>query len=171
MAQVKMSFRSTSQAKMVATRSMQLTVKKSTRTLKTLEGQLVTSVNGERSSLSTRVAELDLLMPQKLGVSKAILDCVIFCHQDESLWPLSEPLSLKKKFDEIFEALKYTKAIDNIKKLRKDQGVKLSKLKLQEQSAKEVKVRGDKVCLQGCLAYLPLNHRSQRGILESLTKG
>ena len=141
---------------MVATRSMQLTVKKSTRTQKTLEGQLVTSSNGERSSLSTRVAELDLLMPQKLGVSKAVLDSVIFCHQDESLWPMSEPLTLKKKFDEIFEALKYTKAIDNIKKLRKDQGLKLSKLRLQEQSAKEVKIRGDKVCFRSTLRKLSL---------------
>ena len=146
MAQVKLRFKSTSQAKMVATRSLQLTVKKSTRTQKTLEGQLMTIANGERSSVSTRVAEMDLLMPHNLGVSKAVLDSVIFCHQDESLWPLSEPGTLKKKFDEIFEALKYTKAIDNIKTLRKNQGQKLQNLKSQELLAKDVKGKGDKVC-------------------------
>lgn len=45
-------------------------------------------------------------MPKQLGVSKAILENVIFCHQEESNWPLSEPASLKKKFDDIFEATK-----------------------------------------------------------------
>ena len=145
-----MSFKSTSQVRMVATRSLQLTVKKSARTQKTLEGQLMMNTNGERISMSTRVAELDLLMPQNLGVSKAILDSVIFCHQDESLWPLSEPGILKKKFDEIFEALKYTKAIDNIKTLRKTQGQKLQNFKGQEQIAKDVKAKGDKVCISTC---------------------
>lgn len=41
-----------------------------------------------------------------MGVSTAILDNVIFCHQEESNWPLSEPAALKKKFDDIFEASK-----------------------------------------------------------------
>lgn len=140
-----MSFKSTSQVRMVVTRSLQLTFKKTARQQKTLEGQLMTVVNGERSSISTRVAELDLLMPQSLGVSKAILDSVIFCHQDESLWPMSEPGTLKKKFDEIFEALKYTKAIDNIKQLRKKQGEKFQNLKVAESAARENKVKGDKV--------------------------
>lgn len=146
MAQVKLQFKSTSQVHMVATRSLQLTVKKTTRTQKTLEGHLTTkNQNGERSSASTRNAELDYLLPYHLGVSKAILNNVIFCHQDESLWPMSEPSKLKTKFDEIFEALKYTKAIDSIKKLRKAQGQKLQVLKAKEQSAKETKTRADKV--------------------------
>ena len=145
LAQVKMSFKSTSQVRMVVTRSLQLTVKKTVRQQKTLEGQLLMVKDGERTAMSSRVAELDLLMPQNLGVSKAILDSVIFCHQDESLWPLSEPASLKKKFDEIFEALKYTKAIDNIKQLRKKQGEKLQTLKVAEGAAKENKIKGDKV--------------------------
>ena len=145
MAQVKLSFRDASQEKMVVTRSLQLTVKKSGRQQKTLEGHLLGIKDGERASLSSRVAQLDLLMPHHLGVSKAILESVIFCHQDESLWPMSEPASLKKRFDEIFEALKYTKAIDNIKQLRKKQGDKLDKLKVTESAAKEVKAKGDKV--------------------------
>ena len=130
---------------MVITRNIQLTVKKTARQTKTLEGSLQTkSRNGERTSVSSRVAELDQIMPHHLGVSKAILELVIFCHQDESLWPMSEPLSLKKKFDEIFEALKYTKAIDNIKALRKAKADELKRLKDQEQYSKDIKNKGDK---------------------------
>ncbi|OQD74502.1 hypothetical protein PENDEC_c010G06444 [Penicillium decumbens] len=144
LAQVKLSFMGTSGAKMVATRSLQLTVKKTTRQQKTLEGNLMMIKNGERTSISSRVAELDQIMPQYLGVSKAVLDSVIFCHQDESLWPMSEPSVLKKKFDEIFEAMKYTKAIDNIKALRKKQNEELGKFKIMEQHAKEDKDKADR---------------------------
>lgn len=80
---------------------------------------------------------MDAEVPRLMGVSTAILDNVIFCHQEESNWPLSEPAALKKKFDDIFEASKYvaakkwlivrllmetrfTKALDHIKSLRKD---------------------------------------------------
>ncbi|KAL4910624.1 hypothetical protein BDW74DRAFT_172095 [Aspergillus multicolor] len=144
LAQVKLSFKGTSGAKMVATRSLQLTVKKTTRSQKTLEGQLLMIKEGERTAISSRVAELDQIMPQYLGVSKAILDSVIFCHQDESLWPMSEPSVLKKRFDEIFEAVKYTKAIDNIRALRKKQNEELGKYKIMEQHAKEDKEKADK---------------------------
>ena len=145
LAQVKISFRSTSNARMVATRRLQLTVKKLTRAQKTLEGSLqIATQGGEKTSVSTRVAELDQLIPQYLGVSKAVLEFVIFCHQDDSLWPMSEPSVLKKRFDEIFEALKYTKAIENIKILRKKQNEELGKLKLIEQHAKEDKERGER---------------------------
>lgn len=141
---MKLSFLGTSGANMVATRSLQLTVKKTTRQQKTLEGNLMMIKNGERTSISSRVAELDQIMPQYLGVSKAVLDSVIFCHQDESLWPMSEPSVLKKKFDEIFEAMKYTKAIDNIKALRKKQNEELGKFKIMEQHAKEDKDKADR---------------------------
>ena len=142
-AKVKMSFNGTTGAKMVINRNLQLIVKKNTRQQKTLECTLVVIKDGERSALSSRVAELDQIMPQNLGVSKAILDSVIFCHQDESLWPMSEPSALKKKFDEIFEALKYTKAIDNIKTLRKTQNEALKVFKTTEQYTKDIKDNGE----------------------------
>ncbi|KZZ95728.1 DNA repair protein Rad50 [Ascosphaera apis ARSEF 7405] len=144
LAQVKLQFRASTGARMVATRNLQLTVKKTTRQQKTLEGNLLMVKDGQRSSISTRVAELDKILPQYLGVSKAILESVIFCHQEDSLWPMSEPSVLKKKFDDIFEASKYTKAIDNIKALRKKQNELLSNYKIMEQHAKENKDRADK---------------------------
>lgn len=33
----------------------------------------------------------------------------MFCHQEESSWPLQDGATLKKKFDDIFEATRYTK--------------------------------------------------------------
>lgn len=127
------------------TRNVQLLVKKTTRSQKTLEGSLLLRNNGERHVISTRVMELDKLVPEKLGVSPAILDAVIFCHQDESLWPMSEPAALKKRFDEIFEAMKYSKVIDNFKVLRKRKGEELTVLRAQEVQYKAGKERADKV--------------------------
>ncbi len=144
-AQVKVSFRSTVGESYVVTRNVQLQVKKNTRSQKTLEGSLLLRNNGERRVISTRVMELDRLVPEKLGVSPAVLDAVIFCHQDESLWPMSEPAALKKRFDEIFEAMKYTKVIDNLKILRKNKGIELRELKLQEGQDKANKERADRV--------------------------
>lgn len=68
-----------------------------------------------------------------MGVSKPILENVIFCHQEDSNWPLGEPAALKKKFDDIFAATKYTKALEVIKKERKEQNqlIKEDKLKLE----------------------------------------
>lgn len=129
---------------MVATRNLQVTVKKNARSQKTLEGSLLMIKDGEKHSISTRVAELDQIIPQYLGVSKAILENVIFCHQEDSLWPMSDPSTLKKKFDEIFEAMKYTKAIENIKTIRKNQNIELGKLKIIEAHAKEDKERARK---------------------------
>ncbi|KAI9171665.1 DNA repair protein RAD50 [Paramyrothecium foliicola] len=144
MAQVKLQFRSINDRQHVATRSLQLTAKKTTRSQKTLDCSLVVVNNGERTTTSTRVAQLDEMIPERLGVSPAILDAVIFCHQDESLWPLSEPAALKKRFDEIFEALKYTKAIENLKVLRKKQIEQLGKLQNDEAHNKINKDRGER---------------------------
>ncbi|KAK4658448.1 DNA repair protein rad50 [Podospora pseudocomata] len=149
-AQVKVSFRSTIGEQYVLTRNVQLTVKKTTRSMKTLEGSLLLrgqsgGKSSDRHVISTRVMELDKLVPEKLGVSPAVLEAVIFCHQDESMWPMSEPSALKKRFDEIFEAMKYTKVIDNLKVLRKRKGEELRELKIQETQDKVNKERADKV--------------------------
>jgi len=93
---------------MTVTRSLSLTVKKTGVTQKTLENVLaaVDPVTGDLVSVSSKCSEIDTDVPNNLGVSRAILDNVIFCHQEESNWPLSEPSLLKKKFDEIFASTK-----------------------------------------------------------------
>ena len=146
LAQVKLRFKGTNGAKMVATRNLQLTSKsKGSASQKTLEGNILIVNKGERITVSTKVAELDRMLPNYFGVSKAILESVIFCHQDESLWPMSEPAALKKKFDEIFEAQKYTKAIDNIKSLRKNHAEILRDSIKDEAMCKTIKVKADRV--------------------------
>ena len=145
LAQVKLQFTAGNGATMVAARSLSLTVTKAKRNMKTLEGSLLIKHHGERTVISSRVAEMDLILPQHLGVSTAVLDNVIFCHQDESLWPMSDPSTLKKKFDEIFEALKYTKAIKNIKDIRKKYNTDLGQSKIVEQHAKGDKERAARV--------------------------
>lgn len=62
--------------------------------------------DGEKVSLSSKCGELDREMISSLGVSKPVLNHVIFCHQEESNWPLSEGKALKDKFDSIFAATK-----------------------------------------------------------------
>lgn len=121
-AQIKLKFRNINGANMVVTRSLQSTQKRNKLEQKTLEGLLMTvdPATGEQVSISTRCAELDAEIPAHLGVSRSILENVIFCHQEESYWPLSEPGVLKKKFDDIFAATGFTKALDEIKGIRKN---------------------------------------------------
>ncbi|KAM0719801.1 hypothetical protein Q7P37_003935 [Cladosporium fusiforme] len=144
MAQVKVSFKSTEGHKLVCSRSLQLTVKKSARSVKALESNIKMSRNGETTSISSRVAEINDIMPKYLGASKAVLDSVIFCHQDESLWPLSAPKDLKERFDKIFEAQKYSAAIDNIKVMRKHQNEKLIGFKKDYDHSKLDKDKADR---------------------------
>ncbi|SCU99347.1 LAME_0G02806g1_1 [Lachancea meyersii CBS 8951] len=140
-AQVKLAFTSANDVNMIVTRNIQLLVKKTTNTFKTLEGQLVAINRGERTTLSSRAAELDTQVPLYMGVPSAILDYVVFCHQEDSLWPLSEPANLKKRFDEIFQAMKYTKALDNLKTIKKDMSIDI---KLLRQSVEHLKVDRDR---------------------------
>ena len=142
-AQVKLKFRNLKGLPMVVTRSIQLSIKNKKSELKTLEGLLVTNdpATGEQISISSRVADLDAEVPLHLGVSRAVLENVIFCHQEESMWPLSEPSVLKKKFDDIFDATRYTKALDILKNLKKQL---LSDLKIEQQKLEHCKSDKDK---------------------------
>ncbi|KAL8693495.1 MAG: hypothetical protein Q9218_001684 [Villophora microphyllina] len=172
LAQVKLSFRDPSGARLVVTRSVSVTVQRTKKlSQKTLDGSLLRVANGERIAIATRVIELNRYVPQYLGVSKAVLDNVIFCHQDESLWPMSEPAALKKKFDEIFEALKYTKAIDSIKNLRKYYMDESKTLQVTEQNCKQNKDRADRVSNQSKVISAEIEHlRVECKELDKLTE-
>lgn len=107
---------------MVCSRSLAVTQKKATVTQRTIDNALLRydPVTGEAFSITSRCADMDSELPLHLGVPKAILDNVIFCHQEDSNWPLSEPSTLKKKFDDIFSSKRFTAALDNIKEIRKE---------------------------------------------------
>lgn len=68
-----------------------------------------------------RAADLNSLLPVVMRVSKPVLNNVIFVHQEDSLWPLSDPSTVKKRFDDIFAATRYTKALEVIRRYRNDQ--------------------------------------------------
>jgi len=109
----------------IAIRSFQLTNKKTAGKMKqqykAVESLLwTTAEDGSRASLSHRCADMDTQVPELMGVSRAVLENVIFCHQEESSWPLQDAASVKKRFDDIFGATRYTKALQNVKDLQRD---------------------------------------------------
>lgn len=57
---------------------------------------------------------------------------------------MSEPSTLKKKFDEIFEAVKWTNAVKNINELQKSHKGELGKYEVRQELEKVNKDRGDK---------------------------
>lgn len=121
-AQIKLAFQNTKKVNMILSKSLAAIKNPRTKQIsfKTKENQLMAIHNGEKQTLSSKVADIENLIPHHLGVSKAILNYVIFCHQDESLWPISESAVLKKKFDEIFDSSKFIKILDSIKIITKD---------------------------------------------------
>ncbi|KAL9232743.1 hypothetical protein vseg_007814 [Gypsophila vaccaria] len=134
-AQIKLRFKTAAGKDVVCIRSFQLTQKASKMEYKAIESvlQTINPNSGEKVCLSYRCADMDREIPALMGVSKAILENVIFVHQDEANWPLQDSSTLKKKFDDIFSATRYTKALEVIKKLHKEQaqGIKTYKLKLE----------------------------------------
>ncbi|KAL6304328.1 P-loop containing nucleoside triphosphate hydrolase protein [Sparassis latifolia] len=147
-AQVKLRFTAANDNSMLVVRNLSVTLKKNgAMTMKTLESilALADSSGSKRGVISTKCAEMDAEIPHLLGVSKAVLENVIFCHQEDSYWPLSEPSALKKKFDDIFEATKYTKALDSIKALRKDRVADLKAEKERLEALSREKQHADKI--------------------------
>lgn len=134
-AQIKLRFKTAVGKDVVCIRSFQLTQKASKMEYKAIESvlQTINPNTGEKVCLSYRCADMDREIPALMGVSKAILENVIFVHQDEANWPLQDSSTLKKKFDDIFSATRYTKALEVIKKLHKEQAqeIKTYKLKLE----------------------------------------
>eukprot|EP00768_Dysnectes_brevis_P002064 gnl/Dysnectes_brevis/1634_a1859_794.p1 GENE.gnl/Dysnectes_brevis/1634_a1859_794~~gnl/Dysnectes_brevis/1634_a1859_794.p1 ORF type:complete len:1310 (-),score=161.82 gnl/Dysnectes_brevis/1634_a1859_794:618-4547(-) len=51
-------------------------------------------------------------LAMKTGVSKAVLENVVFCHQEESTWILDKDSDVKKRFDDIFASSRYQEALD-----------------------------------------------------------
>ncbi|RZF47734.1 hypothetical protein LSTR_LSTR005998 [Laodelphax striatellus] len=76
------------------------------------------SLNNEM--ISNRCVDVDEQMCYFMGVSKPILNYVIFCHQEESCWPMEEGKKVKERFDHIFDADKYNKCLEKIRTLRSE---------------------------------------------------
>ena len=132
-AQIKLRFKEHSNGNpVVLVKSFLLTVKGTTSTFKAAD-QTVKKMDpetGETESYSCKVQDVERLVPTLMGASQAVLDSVVFVHQDEMNWPLDDPATVKKKFDAIFNLSGYTKAVDAMKKVRLQNNHEIEKHKL-----------------------------------------
>ncbi|KAK1343280.1 hypothetical protein QTO34_016058 [Cnephaeus nilssonii] len=142
-AQIRLQFRDVNGDFVAVHRSMVCTQKSKKTEFKTLEGVITRIKYGEKVSLSSKCAEIDREMISSLGVSKAVLNNVIFCHQEDSNWPLSEGKALKQKFDEIFSATRYIKALETLRQVRQTQGQKVKECQTE---LKYLKQNKEKAC-------------------------
>ncbi|ORM41773.1 DNA repair protein RAD50 [Babesia sp. Xinjiang] len=97
---------------------------------------------GEQRTVSMKCSDMDSSMPAMMGLSKAIIDSVILCHQDESNWALDDIAKVKAKFDDLLETSRYTKALSALNKAKReqDEAVKRETAKLQLAKAQVVQV-------------------------------
>ncbi|RZC38722.1 SbcCD C, AAA 23 and/or SMC N domain containing protein [Asbolus verrucosus] len=100
----------------------------------------IVNPEGHESSISSRCADITSECCQIMNVSPSVLNNVIFCHQENSIWPLDEGKKVKEKFDEIFDAQKYNRCSDIFRKQLKGMQDKIKVLKL-ELSYKQDKKR------------------------------
>ncbi|XP_057631649.1 DNA repair protein RAD50 isoform X1 [Chionomys nivalis] len=142
-AQIRLQFRDVNGEVVAVQRSMLCSQKSKKTEFKTLEGIITRRKHGEKVSLSSKCAEIDREMISCLGVSKAVLNNVIFCHQEDSNWPLSEGKALKQKFDEIFSATRYIKALETLRQVRQTQGQKVKECQTE---LKYLKQNKEKAC-------------------------
>ncbi|ODV85001.1 hypothetical protein CANARDRAFT_234837 [[Candida] arabinofermentans NRRL YB-2248] len=145
-AQIKLAFQNVNRTNMILSKSLMASKNPKTKAVsfKTRENQLLAIHNGEKQTLSSKVADIETAMTQHLGVSKAILNYVIFCHQDESLWPISDSATLKKKFDEIFDSVKFIKILENFKAMNKEMNANLKLINNNVEHLKNDKMRAHK---------------------------
>ncbi|RMB96809.1 hypothetical protein DUI87_26876 [Hirundo rustica rustica] len=144
-AQIRLQFRDVNGELLAVQRSMACTQKGKTPEFKTLESVITRTKHGEKVSLSSKCAEIDREMISALGVSKSVLNNVIFCHQEESNWPLSEGKALKQKFDEIFSATRYIKALEALRQVRLKQSLKVKECQTELKYLKQNKEKAQKI--------------------------
>ncbi|KFW66199.1 DNA repair protein RAD50 [Pygoscelis adeliae] len=144
-AQIRLQFRDVNGELVAVQRSMVCTQKGKKMEFKTLEGVITRTKHGEKVSLSSKCAEIDREMISALGVSKSVINNVIFCHQEESNWPLSEGKALKQKFDEIFSATRYIKALETLRQVRLKQSVKVKECQTELKYLKQNKEKAQEI--------------------------
>jgi DNA repair protein RAD50 len=100
-------------------RTFSLTQLSTRKVFKSLDGVMgtVDPKTGDHVYLSHTCAEMNVMVPFNTGISRAILEHVVFVHQEDSLWPLAESQLVKTRFDEIFAVTKYTAAVKHMREI------------------------------------------------------
>lgn len=129
-ASIKLKFLTPRDKEVLVIRNFQLSLKNNKYEFKRLE-QLLKSYNsnGELVTINSTCIDIDKQVPLLMHSQRAILENVIFCHQEETNWPFTEAGNLKKVFDEIFDTAKYTKALEDLKEINKNYNSKAKELK------------------------------------------
>ncbi|KAI5190977.1 DNA repair protein RAD50 [Nematocida minor] len=126
-AQIMMKFTSCEGKEYIIVRGMTQTVGKIKKETRTSESVLWEIKNGEKRMICNKLSEVDNEVPLLLGTTPAVLENVIFVHQEESTWPLGDSSVVKKKMDGIFSSSRFIKALDALTVLKKE---KTSELKI-----------------------------------------
>ena len=136
MAKVMLKFCDVAGRESLVTRSLEGKQSAKKLTVRTIDAAIVFhDANGEKNTLTKRCANLEEIIPKMLGVSKAVLTNVIFCHQEDE-WILAPPSEFKKRLDDIFAATRYRAALKTIEKQTKDQvtGIRVLRSELENHS-------------------------------------
>ena len=124
-AQIRLSFTARSGQSVQVIRSFQSSVSKAGKTKKstftTLDSTIaVKDTESSRIQSATyRACDADRMVPELLGVTKPVLEYVIFCHQESVNWPLGPSSELKRIFDELFAATRYVAALEKLREVSK----------------------------------------------------
>ena len=127
----KLKFNAINKQPILCTRSMSLKRRSNKLEFKALEQTLKVKtptengVPGKELIVSHSQQEIDRQIPELLGVSRAVLENVIFCHQEDSQWPFRDHATLKAIFDELFETTKFTRLYETLQRLLKENKKKL----------------------------------------------
>ncbi|EPY23414.1 DNA repair protein RAD50 [Angomonas deanei] len=126
-AQIRLIFTGKGGKVMQVIRSFQVSRQRNKTVFNTLDNTVAfqNATTGKVISNTYRASDVDRVIPEMLGVSSAVLEHVIFCHQEHCNWPLSPPKDVKQIFDDIFSATRYVTALerlrDNSKEYRRQQ--------------------------------------------------
>ncbi|KAF5294950.1 hypothetical protein FQR65_LT10663 [Abscondita terminalis] len=143
--QVRLSIVDAKGNKYIVIKSVQVQNRGATSSFKRLDSTLKkVNLDGTTTTISSRCVDIDTEICDILGVSKAILNNVIFCHQEDAAWPLEEPKKLKEKFDEIFGSSEYNKCADIIRKIIKDKDTDIKVQDAKVSMLKQLKDIADK---------------------------
>ncbi len=118
-AHLKMVFVGNDKKRYIVSRSVQAKKTPKSVAVKTMDSTIsFRKDDGTVGSLSSKCGDINVEMARVLGVTDPILNYVIFCHQEDSNWPLNESLKVKAIFDDIFAVGRAYEGLKNIKDIR-----------------------------------------------------
>jgi DNA repair protein RAD50 len=163
-AQITLRIRDTVGNEIVVVRSFQLIQKASKMQFQKVDQSLqMVDAAGKKQVVTYKCADIDATVPMLLGVSQAVLENVIFVHQEDSNWPLGESKTVKARFEAIFESAKYVKAMETIRKLKNEKNAAVKNLRLELEH-----LRTKVAIVQDLRAEIEKDEKEVRGAQETI---